>query len=179
ADMMYPQELYNKGFSPLPPLIYASGTLIMWTALPDKEVSMEYLLSDEVKHIAIPNPKLAPYGRAVLEVLDYYGIRDKIQSKIVYGESISQTNQFITTKVAEVGFTAKSVVVLPEMDDVGHWVEIDKRAYSAINQGAVIVSKEPKKLKDAGEFYQYLFSKEANNIFAYYGYGINERIFNE
>ena len=175
ADMVYPGDLYDKGFCATPPKSYASGTLILWTALPNQKVSMEYLLSEKVNHIAIPNPMLAPYGKAVMEALEFYGIDEKIRSKIVYGESISQTNQFITTKVAEVGFTAKSVVLLPEMAEIGHWEEVDRQAYTIINQGAVVVSTNEKKLNYAHAFYEYLFSKESEDILTNYGYGLIER----
>lgn len=168
ADMKYPEELYKNGLTTGPPEIYAYGKLVLWTlsdSLPD-------LTDRRVKHIAIANPKTAPYGTAAVEALKNAGILERVQDKLVYGESISQTNQFIISKTADVGFTAKSVVLSPEINGQGRWEEIDEKAYTPIAQGAVIIQQREPLKKGAEAFYLFLFSEKAKQILQHYGYRV-------
>jgi len=107
ADMKYPVTLFNDGLTTARPDIYANGSLVLWT-LDDRLPSIEILRSGEVSKIALANPSTAPYGRAASQALEFYGMDMEVADKLVYGESISQTNQFIISGSAQVGFTAKS-----------------------------------------------------------------------
>ena len=132
------------------------------------------LLSADVKKIAIANPKTAPYGVAAEEALKYYGLFDQVQGKLVYGESISQANQYITTLAADIGFTAKSVVLSDELKGKGTWVDIDRKVYSPISQAAVITKHGAETNKAASEkFYAFLYSKSAREILKKFGYLVN------
>ncbi len=142
ADMKYPNELFTTGFAAEQPKIYAYGKLVMWSMINGIKPSVDMLKNAAVIHIAIADPKTAPYGEAAIEALKYYGIYESIKDKLVYGESISQTNQFIISKAAEVGFTAKSVVLSPEMKGKGQWIDMDKASYEPIAQGVVIIKQD-------------------------------------
>ena len=123
------------------------------------------------RKIALANPELAPYGREAVNALKFYKLYDQLQKKLVLGESISQANQFITTGAADIGFTAKSVVLAPNMKDKGKWVEVDPQSYEPIAQGAVVLRyAEQDHSKEAHEFYDFLFSAPAQEIFKKYGY---------
>ena len=87
------------------------------------------------------------------------------------GESISQANQFITTGAADIGFTAKSVVLAPNMKDKGKWMDVDPQSYDPIAQGVIVLKYgDQKDSIEAHEFYDFLFSAQAQEIFKRYGY---------
>ena len=171
ADMDYPRILYKEGLTLSAPKIYAYGSLVIWTFKEFDLKNINVLLSQEVKVVAIANPKIAPYGEAAIEVMKYYKLYEKTESKLVYGESISQVNQYLNSKTADIGFTAKSAVLSPEMNGKGKWMEIDKNAYKPIAQGAVLLkSSKERNGADAELFYNYLYSEKSKRIFKKYGY---------
>lgn len=169
ADMNYPEVLFKSGFTTKKPEIYAYGQLVLWSIKDGLTPSLELLNDKQIRHIALANPKMAPYGVATIEVLKHFNLYDNLKNKLVYGESISQTNQFIVSKAAEIGFTAKSVVLSPEMKNKGNWIDIDDANYSPIAQGAVII-KHTKVIEEAEQFYEFLFSTDAKEILTKYGY---------
>ena len=125
ADMAYPQTLYKAGLTTSAPVVYAYGSLVLWT-LTDLPLTTDLrVLSDPaVRHIALANPATAPYGEAAVSFLKFRKRLDTVKPKIVYGESIAQVNQYVLTGAAEVGFTAKSVVLDPSLKQRGHWIDL-------------------------------------------------------
>ena len=172
ADMKYPEELFKNGFTTSEPKIYAYGTLVLWSMENDVEVSISSLTKNDIKHIAIANPKTAPYGLASIEVLKHYNIIDSLQHKLVYGENISQTNQFITSKAAEIGFTSKSVVIANKTK--GKWVEINSNIYTPILQGIAVIKNNNNNSKEAKQFYDFMFSPKGKEILDKFGYSVPE-----
>lgn len=169
ADMGYPEDLYKNGFTAEAPKAYAFGKLVLWTTA-NETPSINLLKEDRIKHIAIGNPRLAPYGVAAQEVLEHYKVFDSLKEKYVFGESITQVNQFIVSGAAEVGFTAMAVVKSPNNRDIGKWVAISDSLYSPIGQGAVLI-KQKNEVSEKGKlFYDFLFSQKAKDILAQYGY---------
>ena len=153
ADMKYPEDLYKAGFSTAKPAVYAHGNLVMWSTSLDSTLSIESLQHKKIKHIAIANPQTAPYGAAALATLKYYKIYTAVKEKLVYGESISQTNQFIISSAAEVGFTAKSVVLSPRVKVKGQWVSVNSKAYTPIKQGIILIKTSDEIKPKALQFY--------------------------
>lgn len=170
ADTVYPTTLFNNGFTVEKPEIYAQGKLVLWSMEENITPSIDLLTSDKIKHIAIANPDLAPYGSASIEVLRHFGLYEKIREKLVIGESISQTNQFIISGASEIGFTAKSVVLSTQMSGKGKWIDIDPGLYSPISQGAVIIRDHEKNLDKSRKFIDFLISDEAKDILNNFGY---------
>lgn len=173
ADMKYPQELYSSGFATAAPKVYANGVLVLWTMRKDIKPSadLKLLITDIIKKIAIANPQTAPYGTAAEEAMKYSKVYEQVKDKLVFGESISQTNQYILSQSADIGFTAKSIVLSNEMKGKGVWVDIDSRSYTPIEQGAVILKHGDETNKEASQkFYSYLYSAKAKNVFKKYGY---------
>ena len=170
ADMDYPQMLHKAGLTFAAPIVYAYGSLVLWTA-GDLPVSADLkILSDPaVRHVAIANPATAPYGEAAVAFLKYKKILAQVQPKVVYGESIAQVNQYILTGAAEIGFTAKSVVLDPSLSKRGHWVDLPTKGYSPIAQG-VVVLKRTTLSNEAQQFVQFLRSREARHILQQFGY---------
>lgn len=173
ADMRYPKTLFDQGFVKKEPIVYAQGTLVLWSPTKMDSVDLWQLLtSDEIKNIAIANPKTAPYGIAAMEVLSSMNLLDAVKNKLIYGESIAQTNHFITSGAADIGFTAKSVIMIPQMIDKGHWVEIDPASYTPIDQGMALINHEGYELPAAQAFYDFMLSAKAQSILNYFGYQI-------
>lgn len=173
ADTKYPQEIFAQGGADDTPKVYAQGTLVLWSKdIPAAQLSLDILASDSIKKIALPNPRLAPYGEAALAILEKQNGFAKIKDKLVYGESIAQTAQYISTGSAELGFNALSIVLSPEMKGKGNWVVIDSALYKPIDQAAILLKhSETSPKKDASEaFYQFLYSAKAKSILKKYGY---------
>lgn len=173
ADIKYPDTLFRAGMATSAPFIYAYGTLVLWTCKDiDLSQGIRVVLDDNVKKIAIANPKTAPYGEESMRVLSNFQVyNETVADKIVYGESIAQTNQYITSGNCEIGFTAKSVVVAPQMKGKGKWVEINPTGYQPIAQGVVITkqgaTKHPKSSK---AFTDLLLSTKGQKLLEEYGY---------
>lgn len=172
ADMKYPNNLYEKGLTAEAPEVYAYGQLVLWSMISNLEPSLQLLSGEAVRHIALANPINAPYGVAATEVLEHFQLLPLLQDKLVYGESIAQTNQFIISKAAEVGFTAKSVVLSPRMKDQGRWVDLDAAIYTPIAQGAVILDRSGSRQEAARQFYDFLFSTSGREILVRFGYEV-------
>ncbi|MCX2720024.1 molybdate ABC transporter substrate-binding protein [Lentiprolixibacter aurantiacus] len=170
ANLQYPEHLYKQGLGYRPPETYAYGQLVLWTCKEGIEPSLETLRQEQVSHIAIPNPQVAPYGRAAKEVLMQKGLYNEVASKLVYGESISQTNQFIRTGAAEIGFTALSVVLSEQVRGTGSWLKLPQSTYSSIAQGVLILDKDTQQLNNAIKFHNFLKSEKARQILEKYGY---------
>lgn len=172
ADMDYPDALFKDGLAVSRPKVYANGMLVLWA---NREVDLAKgvpgLVDDSIKKVAIANPRLAPYGREAIKALDYYKVRAAVEPKLVYGESISQVNQYIDIKSVEVGFTAKSVVMSSELQGKGKWVEVPAESYAPIAQGIVILRHGSENNGEAArKFYGFVFSSKARDIFTKYGY---------
>lgn len=175
ADMEYPQILHKEGLTTSEPKIYGYGTLVLWTLKDVSPFNVNDILSSAIKTIAIANPKVAPYGEAAISVMNYYKLHEKAKPKLVYGESISQVSQYIISKSADIGFTAKSVVLSPEMKGKGKWIDLDKKSYEPIAQGVVLLKCSSQRNKAGAEqFYNYLFSDQAKSIFKKYGYQLQK-----
>lgn len=170
ADMSFPEDLYKSRMTTSKPVVYALGSLIICSNLNLNFTNWETLLqSNAIQKISIANPEIAPYGKAAKEVLERKNLLQKLQPKIVYGESISQVNIYITTGVTQVGFTTEALI----SDAVGkqklYWKKVDPTEYQPIKQGMVIL-KHAEKNAQAQQFYKYMQSVSAKNILKKYGY---------
>ena len=95
---------------------------------------------------------------------------------LIYGESIAQTNQYITSKAADVGLTAKSVVLSPEVKGQGRWLELPDSSYTPIEQGVVITRYgNERHARESLTFFTFLFSETAQKIFLKYGYKLPDQ----
>lgn len=108
ANMKYAEHVYNEGYAISEPIIYAKGSGVLWTTKNDIDISsgLNCLLSDDVKTIAIASPKNAPYGVLAVDALKENKYYDKIESKLIFGSSVSQVNQYITLGTVDIGITS-------------------------------------------------------------------------
>lgn len=148
---------------------YAIGKLVLWSAKPAiVDGAGKVLKNGGFDHLAMANPKLAPYGAAAVEVLKALGVNDALQAKIVTGESIAQTYQFISTGNALLGFVALSQVLKDGKIEGSSWV-IPAKLYSPIRQDAVILEKGKGK-PAAQALMKYLKADKAKTIITSFGY---------
>lgn len=174
ADVKYPNELYDKGLTVDQPKIYAYGNLILWTVREGLEPNLDSLVSQRIKHIAVGNPRTAPYGVAAMQVLRKTEIYDSVSDKIVLGESVSQTNQFIISEAADLGFTSKSVVLSSKMMKRGSWIEIEDSLYKPMAQAMVVLKNRAAYKSKALQFKDFILSAEGKKILHKFGYNVKE-----
>jgi molybdate transport system substrate-binding protein len=178
ADVDYPRRLVAAGQADRDSLYeYATGRLVLWTRTDsglDIRKGMSMLRDARVRHIAIANPDLAPYGRAAIAALKSAGVYDQVKEKLVFGENISQTAQLAQSGNADVGLLAHSVAVGAVLKASGTFIDIPSTAYPPVVQAAVVVSTS--RHKDAGRaLLQYIKSAEARQTFAAFGFGAPPR----
>lgn len=170
ADMNFPEGLEKAGFTASKPIVYALGSLIICSSQNLDFSQWEKLLqSGQIKKIALANPATAPYGKAAAEVLQRKSILQKVQQKIVYGESIAQVNIYLTTGVANVGFTTEALISDAANKQKLYWKRISTTDYQPIEQGMVIL-KHAENNPQAGQFFKYMQSLSAKTILKKYGY---------
>lgn len=169
ANMKYPKSLYKSKIAVNEPVVYAQGSLAMFsTKKLDFKQGIKLLKGEKIDRIAIANPKTAPYGKAALEAFKNANILTNIKKKLVYAESISQTVSYAVT-ATDIGIIAKSSLYSSKMlkykKDV-NWVEVDPKLYTPISQGIVML----KELKEVKTFYDFILSEKAKAVFKEYGY---------
>lgn len=170
ADKDFPQSLQQDGFTLKPFVVYARGVLIICSTQNLNLAHWDKLLpGNAVQKIAIGNPAIAPYGKAAQQALTKAGIYDKVKGKVVFGESITQVNTYITTGVVQAGFTTLSLIKDDTKKPKLYYKLIDEKTYAPIEQ-AMVLLKHAKANTAADRFYQYILSPAAKNIFKAYGY---------
>ena len=171
ADMEYPDKLQEKKMTASETKRYAVGKLVIWSKKTDPNVKkINSLLDAGIRKIAIGNPTTAPYGEKAVESLKFYKIYDRVKSKLVFGENITQATQFVTTGNADIGITALSLVLTPNMKkEGGKYYVIPQQSHSSLEQGCVILKKAQGNA-NALKFYNFISSKKAEAILNYYGY---------
>jgi molybdate transport system substrate-binding protein len=172
ADDETPKKLIGEGLAVAGSnFTYAIGKLVLWSAQAGFVDDQGAVLSaGNFAHLAVANPKIAPYGAAGLEVLKARGLIDAITPKLVTAESIAQAYQFISTGNAELGFVALSQVVVPGKPLAGSYWLVPPALYGEIRQDAVLL-KTGEKSPAAAALLGYLKSSAAREVIAAYGYG--------
>lgn len=172
ANMKYPDALYKDNIAITKPIIYAQGSLaFLSTKKQDFSKGINLVTESSISKIAIANPKTAPYGKTAVEALNNGGVLNKVESKFVYAESISQTVAYSVT-AADIGFIAKSSLYSSKMKRYKqgiNWFDIDTTLYTPIDQGVVILNNG-KGNKEVKAFYDFILSNKAKDIFKNYGY---------
>ncbi|CAP41056.1 molybdate ABC transporter substrate-binding protein [Bordetella petrii] len=151
---------------------YATGSLALWSAQPGYVDGQGAVLKQNAfRHLAIANPKAAPYGLAATQVLDRLGLAAAVKPKIVQGQSIAQTQQFVASGNAELGFVALSQVYKDGQLSAGSAWLVPGELHDPIKQDAVILAKG-KDNPAAQAFVDYLKGPKAAAIIKSYGYQV-------
>jgi molybdate transport system substrate-binding protein len=173
ADIRYPQKLEEAGHAVAGSLYkYAVGRIVLWAPNESKlnvQKGMEVLLDRSIKKIAIANPKHAPYGRAAVAALEHFELYDRIKDRLVLGENISQTAQFIESGACDTGIIALSLALAPSMKLVGKYWEIPADSHPPLEQGAVILTQS-KNHEAAQKFLEFVKGLDGQEIMRRYGF---------
>jgi molybdate transport system substrate-binding protein len=173
ADDETPAQLEKEGFALSGTrFTYATGRLALWSKNPylvdDKG---EVLRSNRFEKLAIADPKLAPYGVAAMEVIQHLGVQAKVTPKLVQGESIGQTYQFISTENAQLGFVALSQISFDARISLGSAWVVPLSMYTPLKQDALLLNAG-KDNAAALALMKYLQADKAKTIIRQYGYAL-------
>ena len=156
---------------------YATGRLALWSKSPSLvDNKGEVLRSNSfeklgIHKIALADPKLAPYGIAAMEVINKMGVQAVVTPKLVQGESIGQTYQFVSTENAQLGFVALSQISFDgRITEGSAWV-VPQSMHTPLKQDAVLLN--PGKDNTAAHaLLKYLQADKAKTIIRQYGYAL-------
>jgi molybdate transport system substrate-binding protein len=176
ADMEYPNRLAAEGAAVADSLfIYGTGRIVLWVPaqshLDLDRLGIHALEDASVHHVAMANPQHAPYGRAAEAALRSLGVYERIAPKLVIGENISQTFEFVESGAAEAGLIAESLALAPAMRAKGRWWEIPPGSYTPLKQAGIILSRA-KNFRAAAQFRSWMMGPEARPILTRYGFSL-------
>lgn len=171
ADDETPARLVKEGHGVAgSAFTYAIGKLVLWSAEPGLVDSKgDILKKGGFKHLAIANPKTAPYGAAAIQAMTRLGVLDRLKPLFVQGENIAQTHQFVSTRNAELGFVAYSQVIKNgEIGGGSGWV-VPSSLYDPIRQDAVLLARG-RNNPAAAALMAYLKGEKAQAVIKSFGY---------
>jgi len=178
ADVEYPRRLESSGLTVPGTLVqYASGRIVLWTRNDfrlDLARGLAALDEPGVRRIAIANPEYAPYGRAAVAALRHEGLYDRVRTKFVLGENISQAAQFAQSGNTDAGLIALSLALTPVMRASGRYVDIPASYHPPITQ-AVVVIRSSRQADVARQFIAFLQRPESQRALQEAGFVVPAR----
>ena len=174
ADVLRPFLLEEEGLSVIGSrFTYAVGRLTLWSPDPImlNNNGPQVLSNKGFKHLAMANPKTAPYGTAALQTLKALGLWNLLKDRIVQGENIGQTFHFVFSNNAPLGFVARSQVLNPTINGMGSRWDVPKNLHEPLRQQAVLLIHGQHN-QAATAFLDYAKGPEARNIIKQSGYGL-------
>ena len=171
ADDTTPEKIAREGLGiGATRFTYAIGQLVLWSKQPGYvDAEGKVLQKTDWQHIAIANPKLAPYGLAAMQTLDKLGLTAQVQPRVVTGENIGQTYQFAASGNAQLGFVALSEVMEDgRLREGSAWV-VPGNLHEPIRQDAIVL-KPGQGSEAAAALMQYLRGDKARAVIKSYGY---------
>ena len=171
ADDETPRKLAQEGKAiTSSQFTYAIGRLALWSPNPEMvDKNADILKTDKFKFIAIANAKVAPYGQAAVQTMQKLGLLAKIEPRVVQGESIAQTYQFVSTGNAQLGFVALSQIFEHGRIKTGSAWIVPEEMHEQLKQDAVIL-QSCKQTSVCQDLMDYLKSEKAKKMMASYGY---------
>jgi molybdate transport system substrate-binding protein len=173
ADLSYPQKLQDAGLTQPGSLYeYATGKIVLWTpraSAIDVSKGLSVAADPEVKRLAIANPAHAPYGRAAQAALKKSGLWEKVAPKLVMGENIAQTAEFVQSGNADVGILALSLALSPSMRNEGRYFEIPQQLYPPLRQAVVILKRSQHK-EGSEQFVEFMKTAATKSLLLQYGF---------
>ena len=172
ADIAYPRALVEKGLAACAVKPYAFGRLVLWSPVLDvTRMSLRSLADPAITRVAIANPKHAPYGKRAEEALRTADLWEQVEPKLVYGENIAHTAQFVQTGNAQVGIIALSLALNPELAGKGGYSLIPAKLHQPLEQG-YIVTKRAQDNPLAWHFAAYIGSRQGHAVMTKYGFAL-------
>jgi molybdate transport system substrate-binding protein len=175
ADVAYPRKLAEQSLVADDVFLYAVGRIVVWvpkgSLLPVEQRGMDALREPAARRIAIANPQHAPYGRAAEAAMKSLGVYDVLEDKLVLGENIAQTAQFVQSGAADAGIIALALALAPAMKEQGSYWEVPLEAYPRMEQGGALL-KNAKDPELARRFRDYLLGTEGKAMLKRYGFSL-------
>ena len=145
ADLGYPQRLVEAGAADGSTLwTYGRGHLVVWvpkdSPIPVETLGLAAVLHPAARRVALANPRHAPYGRAAEAALAQAGLLEQVRPRLVFGENVSQTAQFVQSGAADVGLIALSLAQAPALAAAGRWWALPAGAHPPLDQGGVVLT---------------------------------------
>ena len=179
ADVDYPKKLDSSGLAEPGSLYqYAIGRIVLWVpngSTIDVGKGLDILADPAVTKLAIANPAHAPYGRAAEAALKKAGLWERVAPKVVLGENISQTAQFVQSGNVDAAILALSLVLSPGMKNQGRYFEIPQELYPPLCQAAVML-KSSRHKEVARRFIEFMKTSEIKTLLKQYGFSLEETI---
>jgi molybdate transport system substrate-binding protein len=173
ADIAYPRKLAEVGLGADDVFLYAIGRIVVWvpkdSPVDVEKLGIKALLDPSVRKIAVANPEHAPYGRAAVAAMKALNVYDTVASRLVYGENIAQTAQFVQSGAADVGILALSLAVAPQMRNAGRFWQVPLDAYPQMEQGGIIL-KSSRNLEAARAFREFVLGGHGREVLERYGF---------
>jgi molybdate transport system substrate-binding protein len=176
ADSRYPRRLIEAGRAEADSLfVYAIGHVVIWarkeSPIDWAKVGASGLLDERVRKVAIANPEVAPYGAAAVAALKHFKVHEAIASKLVLGENVAQTAQFVESGAADAGLISLSLAVAPKMKEAGRYWEAPVDSYPVLEQAGVIPNKGRNRA-GAAALREFLVSARGREILRRYGFAL-------
>lgn len=174
ADVDYPRRLVREGLAPQESeFVYGVGQIVVWvkrsSTIDVEKLGIQALLDPSVRKIAIANPRYAPYGRAAESAMKSLGVYERVQDRLVLGDSIIQAAQFVESGAADIGIISHTLTLRPPLQGKGRSWEIPLDAYPRREQGGVILkwAQDPAAAQTLRAF---ILSDEGKAILRSYGF---------
>ncbi len=174
ADVMRPQRIEEEGLAvPGSRFTYAIGRLTLWSPDPNmiEGEGLTVLSNGPFEHLAMANPKTAPYGAAAKHILEALGLWNHIKGRIVQGENIGQAFHFVYSQNAQLGFVALSQVLGPKINGAGSRWDVPENLHEPLRQQAILLITGQQN-KAATAFLDYVKGPKARTIIEQFGYGL-------
>lgn len=174
ADESFVLDLHRDGLLVDSGVVYAHGHLAL-VSPPGSSLPLDSKLNGlsraaaqgQIARFAIANPEHAPYGRRAREALQASGSWSNIQSKLVFGENVSQALQFAIGGNADGGIVALSLVLSPALKDKVRYTVLDTSLHQPLVQRMALTKKAGEPARD---FYRFLAEPSARKILESYGF---------
>lgn len=178
ADVEYPAKVVEKGLADGEAFTYAHGKLVVWVPKGSKldldGKGLAALSDPAVQKIAIANPEIAPYGRAARAALEKAGLHEHLKDRIVMGQNVSQTAQFVQSGNAQAGFIPLSLAQAPPLSEEGRAWSVPASSSDRIEQAGVVIkgAREPALARELAAF---VTGDEVRDVLERYGYDVPAR----
>jgi molybdate transport system substrate-binding protein len=178
ADIDYPRRLAAEGLAlDGDVFLYAVGRIVVWvpsgSPIDVEALGIQSLLAPSADKVAIANPQHAPYGRAAVAAMQSLDVYESVLPRLVYGENIAQTAQFVQSGAADIGIIALSLAVAPQLREHGRFWEIPAEFYPRMDQGGMITSwtQAPSAARDLRDF---VLGEHGRGVLRRYGFFLPE-----
>jgi len=172
ADERRPELLVSENYADdVTAHVYARGRLVLVSNIKPIADCQSVLRSEQLNHLSIANPKIAPYGYAAKQVLSGLSLWDELQTKLVMGENVAQAMQFVSTENAQAGLVARSMMAVTAHDSFQCEWAVPAYMHDPIKQKMVVLRNAQQRLASMA-FLSYMKTGRAKQIIEQAGYDI-------